>query len=320
MNSSTAPAVSKPRRQHRLELALVRLLMRGVSWLSRRSLRRIGQVFGGLAYYLCRSRRRVALANLDIAFGATKTPAEKQRIARASFQSLTSTMLGVLWHPQVTDAQVREWVRVDPAQADWVRQVRDRGRGIIFVTLHFGDWEFLAWAAASHGFPLTVVARPLHNPLINDFIQNQRSQSGQRLVPAKSAATKLFKTLKRGGSVAMLIDQQVAESDGGLWLPLFGLPICTTSATAALALRTGAAIVFITGRSRPDGMTDIEIGPEIPCSATGDNAADVRTITQQCLVACEQIICRSPESWLWSHKLWKHRRANATVPYPFYAR
>jgi Kdo2-lipid IVA lauroyltransferase/acyltransferase len=316
MNQSPRPS---PRLQHRIELALVRALTRGVSWLSRRSIRRIGCVFGWLAYHLLASRRRVALANLDIAFGDRKTLAEKQQITRASFQNVAGTTLGLLWQPSLTDAQVRALVRVSPAQAAWVTEIRDRGRGILFLTLHFGDWEFLSWAAAAHGFPLTVIARPLHNPLLDEFIHAQRSQSGQRLVPAKQAATKLFKTLKQGGSVALLIDQQVGEAEGGIWVPFFGLPACTTPAVAALALRTGAAIVFITGRTGMDGMTDIEVGPEIPCHSTGNTTADIRLITQQCVAACEQIIRNAPEQWLWSHKRWKNAPPGVAVGYPFYA-
>ena len=303
----------------RLEALGMRVLAEIVAPLPRGIMRWLARGIGGAGYYLLRQQRRIAMANLDIAFGESKTPSEKTAIARASFQNFAVTMLGQFWIPKFQREKLAEIAEVDPADLAFVRRIQARGQGVILITLHYGDWELLGLATSWYGIPMTVVSRTMRNAALEEEFRRLRAQSGNKIISSRGAGVALFKALKRGGSVALLIDQEVPRELGGVWVKFFGLPALTTSAPARLALRSGAAIVWSVAHPLPDGRCRIVYGPEISAAATGDEAADVRAISQRCLNYCEQIIRERPEYWLWSYKRWKHWPHDAPDGFPFYS-
>lgn len=305
--------------RHRLEAAAVHALAWGIPRCSRRLVQRAGHAIGWLGYYLLGNQRRIALANLDVAFGDAKTPAEKRRIARASFENFTVTMLGQFWTPRIRLETLMEIAEIDPANLEFIRQIQARGKGIIFITLHYGDWELLGLATAWYGIPMTVVSRTMRNPALETVFRRLRAQSGNQIISSHRAAAALLKTLKHGGSVALLIDQQVPPSLGGIWVNFFGLPALTTSAVARLALRSGAAIVGCAAHPLANGRRRL-VYDEIRYESTDNAEADIHTISQRCLDYCEQVVRERPEHWLWSYKRWKHRPVGVTGRYPFYTR
>lgn len=297
----------------RTATALVRLLPWTAVW-------RLGQWLGGLAYYTGGEMRRVALANLEIAFGNTKSAAEKRRIARASFRNLGSTLLGLLWSPRLTRDLVERTVMVDPAEWQRLQQQLGGGRGVIFVTLHYGNWELLGLATGLFGINSVVLMEAMRNQALEETINSLRAATGHQLLPHRQAATKLLRALKRGQSIALLIDLNGRGGGGGLWLEFFGLPVFTNSAFATLSLLTGVPIVPAVSRPLGNGRYAFHYGAPIPPEPTGDHAADVRRLTLQCLAFCEAEIRRAPEHWLWSYKRWKYRPHPDQGPYPHYSK
>jgi KDO2-lipid IV(A) lauroyltransferase len=308
------------RLRFRLETALARTLSWLVPKFSRRTVQRAGRALGWLAFYLSAQSRRVALANLDIAFGGAKSRAEKLRIARASMQSAAATLLCLFWAPRLTRENLAQFAEVDEQSLRRVRQIAARGAGIIFITPHFGDWELLGLATGFYGIQLTVVQEAEQNVALEEIFARLRAVSGHRIVPNRYAAATLLKTLKRGGSIALLIDLNSTPNRGGMWLEFFGLPVFGIAAAGALAMRTGAAIVPGIAQPLPDGRTRIVYGPELDYQLTGNDEADARAINQQCLSFCEQLIRSAPEHWLWSYKRWKFLPAEQRAGYPFYSR
>jgi KDO2-lipid IV(A) lauroyltransferase len=132
--------------------------------------------------------------------------------------------------------------------------------------------------------------------------------------------TKLFKALKRGECIALLIDLNAVPSRGGIWLDFFGKPVFGFSGAAALARHTGAAIITAVGHPLPDGRVRAVYGPEISCANTGDEEADLRVTSQQCLRYCEELIRREPERWLWFYRRWKFRPTAERGDFPYYSR
>ncbi len=106
---------------------------------------------------------------------------------------------------------------------------------------------------------------------------------------------------------------------GGVWLNFFGLPVFNNSAMAALALRTGAAIVCSVGHPLPGGRARVVYSPKIEFSPTGNYEADLQTLSQKCLDFCEDLVRRNPEHWMWSYKRWKHCPTPDRSRFPFYA-
>jgi Kdo2-lipid IVA lauroyltransferase/acyltransferase len=304
----------------RLEVAAMRALVWFLPKLSRRAVRRTGETLGWLAYYVAARERRIALANLDIAFGDTKTRAEKIRIARASLQNVVATVLGLFWLPRLKVENLEKYVEADPAGFERARQIIAKGQGIVFITLHYGDWEVLGQATALLGRPFTVVTEEMANTGAQELLAKLRERPDIQVIPQRFAAARLLKTLKRGGCVALLADLAATEHGGGVWVDFFGLPTINSFTPAALSLHTGAAIICGTAHPMPDGRVHVNLRPPIEYTPSGDRVADLRQLTQKCLSECEDVIRQHPEYWLWCYKRWKHRPTREMGDYPFYSR
>lgn len=275
---------------------------------------------GWVAFHLMARERRIALTNLDIAFSQGKSLEEKRRIACSAFQTFARSLLGLFWSRRFNQATFDKLVEVDMESLRLVEQARTRGKGIIFMTLHYGEWELLGLATALLGFPLTIVTEQLRNPHVTRLFERLRGSAGSRIILQRFAVTKLFKALKRGECIALLIDLNALPSRGGIWLDFFGKPVFSYSAAAALALHTGAAIVGAVAHPLPDGRIRIVYGPEIPCVATGNDEVDLRVVSQDCLRYCEEAIRQRPEHWLWIYRRWKFRPTEELGGFPYYSR
>ncbi|HTS18355.1 MAG TPA: lysophospholipid acyltransferase family protein [Verrucomicrobiae bacterium] len=318
-NQPKAPSLWK-RIRYRLEGWFLELLAAAIPLLSRRMLVRIANGAGWIAYHLAVRERRVALTNLDIAFGPTKSMEEKRRIAQSAFQNFARSFLGLFWAKRLTRETVNQVVEIDPGDLRMLQDAQARGMGIIFVTFHFGEWEMLGVSTALLGFPLTIVMEQLRNPHLTRIFERLRGHEINQIILQRHAMTKLFKTLKRGGNVALLIDLNAVPRRGGIWLDFFGKPVFGFSGAAALAQHTGAAIISAAGYPLPDGRIRAVFGPEVPCANTGNEEANLQATSQQCLRCCEELIRREPEHWLWFYRRWKFRPTQEMGEFPYYSR
>jgi Kdo2-lipid IVA lauroyltransferase/acyltransferase len=292
--------------------AWVRLLPRGVVLLLARGL-------GNTAYLLLRRDRRVALANLEIVLRNAVPVSEKRRIARATFRRLASVVLGLFWAPRMTRRRLDSLLDGEETLAD-LRGLAARGKGVIVATAHYGDWELACHAMGLLGLPLLIVTEPMPNKRIEMLFERLRASSGNRAVPPRYAALKLFRALRQGGRVAMMVDVNGRRARGGVWLDFFGLQVFNGSALAELALRTGAAVCFVAAKPLPGGRTRLIHRPPIEFAPTGDHAADVQALSQQVLDCCRDLIREDPGPWLWTYKRWKRLPTPGAEGYPFYSR
>jgi KDO2-lipid IV(A) lauroyltransferase len=301
-----------------LGLHIVALL---VPLLPYRFMRGLGRALGRAVFACAPGLRRIALANLVTAFGDSKTPAELRQIARNAFANLGSTLVGLFWAPRLTPRTFGGLSELDLDGLIVAHRAQARGRGVIFITLHWGDWELLGLSTGFHGIPLTVVQEHMRNESLARLFKKLRGQSGHRVVPGKFAAAALYKTLRRGGNIALLIDlTSTRRRGGGVWLDFFGLPVFSPSAVGALAVRTGAAIVMGTAEPLADGGVRLHYGPEIAWNSTGDAEADALRINQECLALCEKVIRTRPELWIWPYKRFSPRATPEQGRYPDYSR
>jgi len=297
----------------RLLAGLIPRLPRGLVW-------RAGTAIGWLAYFTLPVARKLARANLDMVYGATRPVREKSWIARVSCQNFATTLLTFFWSPRLNRQSLAKIVEVDEAGLRLVRDLRAQGRSIIFITLHYGDWELLGLATGLYDVPMTIPTRTMRNAAVEKVFLRLRALTGHRIIPRRHAAGKLLKALQRRESVALLIDQHVPVTLGGIWCQFFGVPALATPAAAQLALHSGAAIVGGVAHPLPGGRYRITYGPIIDTTPTGDKTADIQAITQRCLDFCEGVIRTRPEFWLWAYMRWKHRPHAELKNYPDYSR
>jgi KDO2-lipid IV(A) lauroyltransferase len=264
----------------------------------------LGRLLGGLWYAVDGRHRRVALENLARAFGSRLTAAERKVIARKHFIHLGYTFVETCRLRGLGRAALERVVEVEGAEH--FERARERGRGVVVVTAHFGSWEVLTRAWLLVGEAAAIVARPLDNPLLEAWIAGIRTAAGNRVISKRHAFQHLVETLRRGGTVAMLIDQNVAREQG-VFVDFFGTPACTTTAATLAARRTGAALLPVVCSRRAPGRFTIRIGKEIPVAATADLRRDILATTAEATAALEAFIREQPEQWFWVHRRWKTR-------------
>jgi Kdo2-lipid IVA lauroyltransferase/acyltransferase len=287
-----------------LEAPLMRLGLAVVPRLPRRAVVALARGLGAAAYVFSRRSRRLGLENLDLAFGDTKTPAEKRRILRQSLQNFSLTMLDLLWFTRDSVARLERWlVAAPPMQATMAHRVARVG-----VTGHFGNWELTGRYWALRSGALMSVAMPLKNPAVDALLQQARQVTGQQIVAREGALKKLVRFLRGGGTVGLLLDQNTAPEEGGVYAEFFGRPVAVSPAAGILAPMTGAEIIFAYALPCPDGSYRGEMPHVISPAeiAALDRATAAQELTQRITGFYEQAIRARPDGWLWSYKRWRH--------------
>lgn len=184
-----------------------------------------------------------------------------------------------------------------------VRAALAAGNGAIIFSGHFGYWEMHGLAHAMVLSPMSVLARPLDNPHLHQLLERMRRATGNHVIYRQGALRKVLRALNANQCVAMLIDQHMHGADA-VTVQFFGRPAATTSALAALALRTGARLVPAFAIPMPDGRCRLIYEPavELPPPGTAD---PVLELTQRCTDVLEMHVRRSPSLWLWMHRRWR---------------
>jgi KDO2-lipid IV(A) lauroyltransferase len=282
--------------------SVVRALPRRVSLL-------LGRALGHAFYLIDRPHRRLTLENLAAAF-PTRPAKEHRRIARAVFGHFGSLLTELLRFSGLSRAQMLASVEFEGEER--VQAAYALGKGIIFITGHFGYWELQALTHALKNPSIGVVARALDNPKLNRWLEDVRTSTGNFVIHRRGALRHILRALADNKGVAVLIDQHIQTSDAVV-VDFFDRPAATTSAVAALALRTGAPVVPVFAVPTSDGRYRmIYEHPVEPPSANSPDA--VREFTQRCTDVLEMYVRRYPHLWLWMHRRWRGVEPSETVP------
>jgi len=270
--------------------------------------RRLSRAFAigiAQAFYLLHGRlRRVGMRNLSLAF-PEKTEAERARILRGEFTSLGRQLAEVCQFPRYTLKNVEQVVVYDGLEN--YERARARGKGVLFLTAHFGAWELSAFAHSLHGHWLHVVMRPMDNPYLDRLIQSYRTMYGNKTVGKDDFVRGLLAGMKAGETVGILMDTNMTPPQG-VFVDFFGIPACTASGLARIALRTDAAVLpGFTIWDEALGKYRLRFDPAVELIRTGDLEADIIANTQKFTKIIEDYVRKYPEQWLWVHRRWKTR-------------
>ena len=283
----------------------VAILSRLVGRLPLPAARGLGAGLGQAAYWLAGRRRRVVLANLDLALGSSVGPRRRRALARANFRHLGITAAECCRLFFGRPGALLDRVRVEGLEH--LKAALAEGRGVFCLTAHFGNWELLAAAHALAGLPLSVVVRPLDNPHLEGLLARGRERSGLRLIPKRRAVVSVGAALARGECVGILLDQNAGRD--GVFVPFFGHLASTSRSLAVLALKTQAPVVPVFVRRLPGGEHLVTLDPALPLVVTGDLERDVVVNTACFTETIERHVRAQPEQWFWVHRRWKTRPA-----------
>ncbi len=258
----------------------------------------LGQRYARLLELCVPRLRRIALHNLAMAM-PERSAAERERIARGSFQSIGRILAAVARFPSIDKSNVDEWIRYDGLEH--FHAVRERGRGVLFATAHLGNWELSAFAHALMSEPMHIVVRGLDNPLLDVLARRFRTMSGNRVIEKRDYLRGILRALQSNAAVGILVDQNTSL-DEGTFVDFFGIPACVGTGFAKLAAHSEAGIIpgfALWSESEKKYILKFHE----PVWVTGDVQADTQRIQSQ----LESVIRSYPDQWLWMHRRWKTR-------------
>lgn len=264
------------------------------------TLRRWGNRLGRLTYYLARDRRRVALANLELAYGDSLTREEKIRIAKASFENLITTGLEAVYSPAL-GPNFPDYCEI--LNIDALHEGYRSGQGAIALIPHMGNWEIIARYFPFAGIQASVVSRRQRQPWVTRLMTEVRRSNGVKEIDKRDALRKVMAALRKGEVVCLLIDQHARRE--AIETRFFDQPAMTVASPALLALRTGCKVFVGAGVRRPDGGIAVLCSEIIETLNTGDQEADLRANTQRYVDVIERFVRGYPECWMWMHRRWR---------------
>ena len=294
-----------------VEAAVVRAVMACMSLLPMSAVRAVGHGFGRCMFWVDGSHRRIALENLARAF-PSRTDAERRAIAKSMFAHFGALVFELLRFGSLSHDEMKALMEVEGVER--IHAAHARGKGMFFVTGHFGYWEMQAITHPFHSPTIAVMARPLDNPKLHEWLEHLRTMTGNRVIYRQGALRRVLREISENHAVAILIDQHIHTSEA-VTVDYFGRPVATTSALAALALRTGAEVIPVFTLPLPGGRYRLIYDhPVEPPPA--DSPDPVREFTQRCTDVLEMYVRRNPELWLWMHRRWRVPEPGLAEPQP----
>jgi KDO2-lipid IV(A) lauroyltransferase len=257
-----------------------------------------------LVYLLHFRLRQVGMRNLEMVF-PEKSAAERKRILRGEFTSLGRQLAELCQFPNYTQENIDDVVVYDGLEN--YERAYARGKGVLFLTAHFGGWELSAFAHSLHGHWLHIVMRPMDNPHLDRLLQRYRTMHGNKTVDKDDFVRGLLAAMKAGETVGILMDTNMTPPQG-IFVDFFGIPACTASGLARIALRTDAAVVpGFTIWDPASGKYRLRFYPALEVVRTGDLESDIAANTQTFTKVIENYVRNYPDQWLWVHRRWKTR-------------
>lgn len=293
--------MKRPTLRHRLEYLGFRAVVRLVGTLPEVPALLLGEGLGWLAGSVFRVRRGVVDGNLTRAF-PQRPRRERDRIARSCYRHLGREAITMLRMAGLPSERIRE--RTELVGFAAVQEALARGRGVVVVTGHLGNWEIGGAALAARGVPVDAVAQVQRNPLFDRDLVAVRERLGMRVIPRSEAVRRGFRGLREGRLLALVGDQNVRE--GGVFVDFFGTPASTARGAAVFALRAGAPLFVAVALRCPGRRGWYRVHFEsVPVVSTGDLEADVTAVTRSLTRALEGYVRQAPEQYFWHHRRWR---------------
>lgn len=258
----------------------------------------LGSGLGWLVWRLLPSRRRVVRINLRLSFPELPED-EIVRLVEAHFRALGMGLFETLLAWLAPDDKLRGRIAVHGLEH--LQAAHADGRGVLLLTGHFTQLEMAARGLCLAGVPFHAMYRPADNAFVNHWMHRWREDRSQRAALPKDDLKGLLRALRGGGAVWYGPDQSL-DVQGAIFVPFFGVPTLTLTATAKLATLGRAKVVPFFG-ARRDGRYVVTIQPALDGFPTGDDIADARRIN----ALIEDAVRVAPEQYFWIHRRYKHQ-------------
>ena len=276
-------------------------LLKVLGLIPRKTAFKLGNFIGQILFLADRKHRKIAIDNLTRSFGHEKSSYEIKTLARSVFKNLSQILFEIGWSLRLESKDFNKHFFINGLSN--FEAAFEKGKGVLFLTAHIGNWELLPVIGAMTGRNINILFRPLDFLPLNTIFINTRTRFGARLISTRHSMRRILNSLKKDEGVAILLDQNVDWYEG-VFVDFFSHRACTNKVLALLALKTEAPVVPVFLVREGLGFK-AKFCSEVPLIKTGDKTRDVEANTQQYNRIIEDFIRQYPDQWFWVHQRWK---------------
>ena len=263
----------------------------------------VGGVLGYLAYLISKKERATAHKTLTMVYGEKLDEAERENIIKNLFINFGRNLADVVRFKKHYQRQIKELIDVEGMEH--FDRAYKRGKGVIAIFGHLGNFEIYAPFFTDHGYKTAAIGREMYDKRLDKLLVDNRQSTGLINIPTTAPPRKIMRVLKDGYSLAAVIDTDSMRVRSE-FIPAFGKLSWTPVGQSILGLKAGAAFVpmaFVRNGKR----YKLIIKPEVTIEPSGDFDKDVYNITAKCTEALEELIDRYRDQWIWIHNRWHTR-------------
>ncbi len=297
---------------YHLSKALMKLIKSFALCLSWKTAYRVG-AWMGLILYRLRIRKHVAMTNLDIVFGDTKSAEEKELIYRESMINCGRVIINYLRLPYMGEMFWKEKCRWKNEEI--FKSAMNRKKGALLIAGHIGMMDIACGKIGMSGYPVAAVGKRIENPVFDKFIVDTRKSMNLGTIKNRNSMKRILEGIRNGEAIVMALDQSMRRSVG-VFIDWMGRPACSVRSAAYVALKTGAPV--LAGFMRQTGPDEFELvlTEEVEWEKRPDDSEkEILVNTQKQADAIQKIIYEHPELWLWIHRRWRTQPKGMKSPY-----
>ena len=277
------------------------LILKGISFflciLPYRMVLLVGKIIGFLHYTFGHSQRRRAMQQLQERLGIN--PVEATTTAKKMYRQIGQTFAEMLYVPALTPLFLERHVTIEGAH--YLHSALAYGRGVVVVTAHFGNWEWMGARLALAGFPMAAIAKEQPNSGLDRLINEYRKMEGIEPFSRSNALAAAMKALRRGKVLGFLADQDGRKD--GIFVDFFNVESSAPRGPALFAIRTGAPIVPVYIIRHGRGHRILVHQPILP-NLTADEEFEMHALTERTSLILEKRIRQYPDHWWWFQRRW----------------
>ena len=278
------------------------VLIKFVAWLPLPVVHGLGRFIGFLFGRVARHHRVEAFAQLERSMPEL-SPSEVKRIINTMYRYQGVNGVEMIWYSTRGLETVDAAVEVEGMEH--FEAARERGKGVLALTGHVGNYELMPMATATKGYKISAVVKRIKNEAVNEVVEALRSHDGLTFLSTKNVYKDCLKALRRNEIVGMIIDQNMTREEG-VFVDFFGEPACTTPGLAYMSAQSRAPVVPAFIYRKPGGGFVLRIHPLMEPPADRSPSA-THEATQRYTQAVEDAVRAAPEQWIWMHRRWKTR-------------
>lgn len=270
-----------------------------ISLISWRAAGKLGAALGLLWFHVLRIRRKVVASNLALALPHRRD--EHLEISREVYRNTGSNGLELIKLHSMAPGEIG--ALVTEHDKDRYLDALKRGKGVIVVTAHLGNYDLLAFSQAVAAVPLAIISKELHSRGSNRFWMETRRRSGLVIFPEHTAVRNALRWLRAGKVLGLVVDQRTGPSRGGILSPFMGVDVWTSTLAAKLSLRTGAALLPVRMERLDGGRHSMHVDEEIPVPGqAAPHETQVADITGRINAHIGGWVEALPGQWMWLHR------------------